>query len=135
MLEIRPANLAQVVSYGGKMIAVTEDVTHVAQQLQELDPCLRLYCAAEADPMYWVVTRQVPQPDGSVNEELVNTSLDLGSHIVERLRQIDSDGYDYAAELEKQDEEARRNQEYREAERRGPILEKLAYAVRKDLGL
>ncbi len=135
MLEIRPANLAQVTTYGGKMLMVSDDVTDVAKQLAEIDPDLKLLCAAEANPVYWVVRHDIDEPDGSVTEHLVLTTYDLGSHIVERVRQIASGSYDYAAELERADAKARADEEHRFSEQRGPILERLSHAVRHDLGI
>ena len=133
MLEIRPANLAQVTSYRGRMVEIADDVTGVAQQLKAIDPSLVLMFADEAKTPYWTVFHREDQPDGSIEERLVLTSLDLGAHIVERVRQIDSDRYDYSAELEATDAAAKRAEEHRYSEQVGEIGERLHHALRQDL--
>lgn len=135
MLEIRPANLAQVVDYDGRMVEVASDVTNVAVQLREIDPNLKLLFAMDAKDPYWMVRHDVPKPDGSVEEQLVLTSMDLGSHIVERVRQITGEGYDFVGELERLDAEAKKREDQKFTDQRAPILEKLEHAVRKDLGI
>lgn len=134
-IEIQPASLAQVVNYRGKKVGITEDVTDVAKRLREISPDLRLFFMPESDPAYWQVERHVEQADGSVDEQLVLTSMDLGAHIVERIRQISSPDYDFVAELEHLDAKAKAKEEAHFADKRGEVLEELAHAVRTDLGL
>lgn len=134
MLEIRPANLAQVVSYKGKMVQIADDVSGVAQQLREIDANLKLIYAAEAKPPYWIVRHDVDEPDGSVTEHLVFTSTTLEG-LVERVMRIAADDYDYAAELAATDAKAAVAEDERFAAQRAPILEKLEHAFRKDLGI
>lgn len=133
-IEISPANLAQVVSYEGRLVEITDDVTGVATQLREIDPDLKLVFAAEADPPYWLVRHDVAEPDGSVTEHLVFTSVTLDG-VVERVRRISADDYDYAGELEALDKQAHVAEEQRFTQERGPVLEKLAHALRKDLNI
>ena len=133
-IEVRPANLAQVVNYQGKRLLIEQDVTSVAAQLSEVDPHLRLFCAVEADPMYWTVERHVPQADGSVEEQLVLTTQDLGSHVVERVKYIGSGTYDFVRELEETNAKADAAREARFTEQLAEAGEKLAWAIRKDTG-
>lgn len=133
-IEIEPATLGQVKrSSRGQLVEITQDVTNVAQQLRDIDPDLKLLF--DEVQHFYIVRHDVARPDGSVDENLVLTSKQLGAHIVERVRQIASAGYDYVRELERMEDQARRNREHAERERRGPILEELAHALRKDLGL
>lgn len=133
-IEIQPATLGQVVrSSKGDLVEVTQDVTNVAQQLQQIDPNLKLLF--DEVQQFYLVRHDVPLPDGSVDENLVLTSQQLGGHVVDRVRQIASQGYDYVRELEKMENEARARREHEISERQGPILEELAFALRKDLGL
>jgi hypothetical protein len=135
MIEVRPAPLAQVVAYRGRKVEIDADVGDVAVRLREIHPDLRLMYAIDAEPPFWQVERHVEEPDGSTTEHLVLTSMDLGAHIVERVRYIDSGAYDFAAEAEKQDREADARLEQHFEEQRHEVLERLAHAVRKDLGL
>jgi hypothetical protein len=133
-IEIQPATLGQVVrSSRGNLVEVTQDVTNVAQQLKAIDENLVLLF--DEEQLFYIVQVHVPQPDGSVKEDLVLTSQQLGSHIVQRVEQISSQGYDYVRELEQMEDAARKRRDHEVSERQGPILEKLAHALRKDLGL
>jgi hypothetical protein len=133
-IEIQPATLGQVKrSSRGQLVEITQDVTNVAQRLQEIDPDLKLLF--DEDQCFYIVRHDVARPDGSVDENLVLTSQQLGSHIVERVRQISSAGYDYVRELEQMEDAARKQRDHEVSERQGPILEQLSHALRKDLGL
>lgn len=133
-IEIQPATLGQVVrSSKGNLVEVTQDVTNVAQQLKAIDENLVLLF--DEEQLFYLVRHDVAQPDGSVEENLVLTSQQLGGHIVQRVQQIASQGYDYVRELEQMENEARARREHEISERQGPLLEQLAFALRKDLGL
>jgi hypothetical protein len=133
-IEIQPASLGQVKrSSRGQLVEITQDVTDVAKQLRDIDPDLHLLFNDEQG--FYIVQHHVHEPDGSVTEHVVLTAKQLGSNIVDRVRQISSDGYDYVRELEQMENQARRDREHAEREARGPILEELAHALRKDLGL
>lgn len=129
-MEIKPASLLQVQNaQDGRMIVIDDDVLGVARQLKEVDEslCLRY---AEAGG-YFVVYQE--SEDGT-EQHLVLTSQELNPQVVERVRQISSPGYDYVAELDKQDAAAERARDHAFREKTGDVAERLAFAVRKDLG-
>lgn len=133
-VEITPASLGQVTSTDkGRLVAITDDVGGVAQQLLELDEHLRL--AYDPDQAYFVVSRHLPQEDGSVEEQLVTTAQELDGRLVHRIREIGSEDYDYGAELDRIDAVAAKRHDHEQSEKLGPHAEKLSHAIRKDLGI
>lgn len=130
-MEIRPASLAQVQQApDGRMVVVDDDVLGIAQQLKEIDPslCLRYSEAGE----YFVIYQQ---SDDGVHQHLILTSQDLNPQVVERVRQIGSEHYDYMKELEAQDAAVERARDHAFSEKTGEVAERLSFAIRKDLGL
>lgn len=137
-IEISPASVAQVhrTRVGGN-IQIDDDVQGIAKELHEIDASLCLEFDPDED--LYIVYQAVAEPDGSTSEKLVTTwPLDrngpLDKRLVHRIRQIASEGYDYVAELDRIDAEAKAREEYEFAERMGPAAEKLAWALLKDLG-
>lgn len=132
-IEITPATLAQVHrTRNGHQIAIDDDVQGVARDLLAIDPSLRLHYDPHGE--YYVVKQLVTERDGTVTEKLVTTALELDQRIVHRVRQIAHPSYDYAAELDRVDAAADRERDRRQAELVGPMAERLAHALRKDLG-
>jgi hypothetical protein len=129
------------------MVAISEDVGGVADELARIDPGLKVRFAENGDPPYWVVFHESVDAEGRQTHHLVLTQQayqsplgiweGLDHRIVERIREIDPHGrggYDYARELQKQNErvEERRREAFRE--KVGPLAEQAAHALRKDLG-
>lgn len=130
-MEIRPASLAQVQrSKDGRMVAIDNDVQNVANDLHEIDPKLRLRFSEAGG--YFVVYFCEDGIEG--NGQLVLTAQDLDQRIVERIRRISSADYDYAAELEKADDQKARDDAWQWSEWAGETGEKLAHTLRKELG-
>lgn len=137
-IEISPAPLAQVHrTRVGRNVLICDDVQGIARELCEIDASLHL----EFDPgqeMYVVFQRRA-LADGGMEDQLVTTwdvarNGQLDKRLVHRVRQVCSDGYDLAAELELADAEAAAAAEHEHAERVGPIAERLAHALLADLG-
>lgn len=132
-IEINPASLTQVMqTRKGGMLLVDDDVQNVAQSLRDIDPSLRLRFDPHAD--YFCVYQVVEEPDGSESEKMVTTAQDLDHRIVHRVREVVSPRYDFMAELDKQDAAAAKAKDDEQTERYGDIADKLAWALRKDLG-
>jgi hypothetical protein len=128
-MDIRPANLAQLHrAKDGRMVMIDDDVLNIARDLNQIDENLKLRYSEEGE--YFVVYQILPTGD----QQLVLTSQDLNPQIVERIRQIGHSSYDYAKELEKQDAQAERDRLHANRERDGEVSERLAHAVRRDLG-
>jgi hypothetical protein len=134
-VEISPARLAQVqTARGGQFVEITDDVQNVAADLAAIDPGLRLRYSEAGG--YFVVYHVQELPDGKRREHLVTTAQELDQRLVQRIRAIDArTGYDYARELDRLEREAEQQRDREFSERTGPIAERLAHAVRHDLGV
>lgn len=132
-IEIRPATVGQVARTRlGKNVAVDADVANVARDLRDISPEFRLEYDPHGD--FFIVSQVRVMPDGSEEISLVTTAQDCDQRIVRRVREITAPGYDVGAEMERLDREADKRKEHALTERVGPIAEKLAWALRKDLG-
>ena len=141
-MEVQPASLEQVRrGRDGRMVLVSSDVGGVAAELRRLDPTLRLKYAEAGE--HWVVYRVHRQGEACADddpdrtEELVLTAQECDQRIVRRVMEIHpalNNGYDFVAEVDRINREAeqrRRTQGRELVEERG---ERLAHAIRKDLG-
>lgn len=127
MTEIVPATLTQVVrGRGGSTILIEDDVCGVAQRLKEIDDSFRLRYNEQGE--FFVVYQLTG--DG---EKLVTTAQECDARLVERVRRVASDSYDYGAEVTKAEDEADRIKNEQFKEEVGEISERLAHAVREDL--
>lgn len=129
-MEIQRANLSQVrAGRGGRLeeIRVGDDVLDIARQLQEVSPALRLRFNERGG--YFVVYEIAK--DGS--EKLVTTCQELDQRLVEHVRRIGSAGWRVGAEMDRAEEDRKRREDHEWRERVGPLAERLAFAVRKDL--
>jgi hypothetical protein len=147
-MKIEAAHIDQLArARNGRMILISHDVGGVAAQLREIDPGLRVRFAEAGDPPYWVVYHEQENADGSITHTLVLTAqahqtntgvwTGLDQRVVDRVREIDAhgrSGYDFAAEVEKQNRQAHENRRAEFRRKVEPITEQAAHAVRKDLG-
>lgn len=133
-MEISPARLAQVQqARGGEFVEISDDVQNVAADLRAIDAGLRLRYSEAGE--YFVVYHVEELPGGGQREHLVTTAQELDQRLVQRIREIDPrNGYDYAAELDRLEAEGERERDREFSEQIGPLGERLAHAVRKDLG-
>lgn len=137
-IEIQPALVAQVHrTKVGRNVLIDDDVQGIARDIHEIDKSLCL----EFDPgeELYVVFQRLQMADGSTEDRLVTTwSMErngpIDKRLVARIRQIASEGYDYAAELDRIDKEAAAAEDRKFDEQMGPAAEKLAWALLKDLG-
>ena len=133
-VQISPATVAQVHrSQRGARVAVTADVQNVARDLQQIRESLVL----EFDPVedFYVVLDRRVMPDGSEEDHLVTTALECDQRLVNRVREISSESYDFVAELERVEAAAERDRQHAFREQVGEPAERLAHALRKDLGM
>lgn len=128
-MELSAATLAQVRrGKDGRMVIVDDDVSNVVRDLQAIDPSLRVRFSEAAG--YFAVYQDLGD-----REHLVTTAQELDPRIVERVSELASKAYDYVAEVEQQDNAAERAKDHRLHEQVGEIGERLAHAMRKDLGM
>lgn len=131
--EIQPARVDQIrAGAGGREIVIDADVGGVVKQLREIDPAFRVRYSEAGD--YFVVYCQ----DEGGDPYMVATYQELDARVVSNIREIvyrnRQPGYSYAAELERMNADADRRREQRFSEQIGERAERLAHAVRKDLG-
>lgn len=126
------------------MVAVPADPLGVAEALRRIDKTLRLRYAEAGSPPYWVVYRvhrngePCADDDPERTEELVLTAQDLDHRIVDRVEFIHPDGrggYDFVAEVEKQNRDAERRRREKVRESVEEYGDQLAHAIRRDLGV
>jgi hypothetical protein len=124
------------------MVVVSADVGGVVADLKRIDPCLNVRFAEHGNPPFWAVYWQ--SPDGR-DTYLVTTAQayensfgvweGLDHRMVEKFHQIDPrNGYDYVAEIDRVNREAKAAEKHEFRERAGEIGEQAAHAVRKDMG-
>jgi len=130
-MEIPAATLDQVKrGKDGKLVAIDNDVCGIASDLKQIDPNLKLRYSEAGE--YFVVYHVNPFTE---REDLVTTAQVLDKRLVNKVRYLASDGYDFAKEIEKADAKADADQEHKRKEQTGEIAERLHHAVRKDLGI
>lgn len=133
-MDIQAGTVTQVKrALEGDLVEIHPDVQEIARRLQEIDPALRLrYSEAQG---VFVVYEVQDLPDGAIREHLVTTARELDQRLVNRILELSDPGYDFAGELERLERQAERDSDHAFEERTGENAERLAHAVRKDLGL
>jgi hypothetical protein len=127
-VRIEPATLAQVrAGRDGRRCLVEEDVLNIAGRIRQIDPSLSLHWN-EAGEYF-----QVIESDRTGRERLVLTARQLDDRILKRLELIAHPSYNYADELDRQDDQANREKDHRFHEQTGEVGERLAHAVRQDI--
>jgi hypothetical protein len=117
------------------MVSIDDDVSGVALALSEIDShiCLRFSETGGYFVAYWKPTEG---EDGG--GYMITTAQDLDHRLVKRVEKIYHEcrrpGYSFADELEKTEAKKKAQVEHQASEERGPALEELAFAMRRDLG-
>lgn len=109
------------------MVEIDTDVLDLARRLREIHPALGLDWSETGS--YFRVYQHLP--DG--RKATVTTSVELTPQLIERVRMLTHEGYDYGRELDRQDDRAKQNADHRLHEQVGEIGERLAAAIRQDL--
>lgn len=135
-IEIEPADFTQFVKgRNGQMIEIPDDVGGVAAGLRRIDHHLRLRFSEKGGyfVVYW-------KPDASEPGDgyLVFTAQELDARIVKRMEEVHhrctTGNYSFIGELEAREKEAANQADHEWTEAHGEMFEKLAFAMRKDLG-
>lgn len=116
----------------GNKVLIESDVCNVAADLKSIDERLKVRWSEVGE--YFVVYTEEPKGDGSVDQSLVLTSYELDQRIVKRVQKIMHPSYNYANDLERIEQEAKKDQDRKFDEQVGEAGERLAHALRKDLG-
>lgn len=126
-MELRHASIALVQkAKNGQKITVEQDVLDVVGQVKEIDPNLSVHWDEAG---YFEIKELCP--DGK--ERLVTTTLELDQRLLEHLRMISSPGWDVGREIDRAEALRDRELDHAYHERVGPLGEKAAHALRKDL--
>lgn len=142
-MEVRPATLAQVSqARNGAFVQVDDDVQGVANGLHEVDPHIRLRFSEAGGyyVIYWTEDPNVAEEDDVDGNStyLIFTAQDLDHRIVKHMEEVywrcRQPGYSFASELDKAEAEGKKQESHEWSERHGEMFEKMAYAMRKDLG-
>lgn len=141
-MEIRPATLAQVTkARNGKYVEISNDVQGIANALNEIDPHIRLRYSEAGGyfVVYWSENPNVAEEDDGDNTTyLIFTAQDLDHRIVHRMAEVywkcRRPGYSFADELEKEQERQKKEKDHAWSEAMGENFERLAHAMRKELG-
>lgn len=138
-MEIRPtkANLTMLSqARDGNWVQVEDDVQNVVNDLHKIDPHLRVRYS-EAGEYFVVYWKPENEPEG--NGELVTTAVELDQRVVKLVQEgywkAQQPGYSFADELDRIDKENEAKKDREFTEKHGEIYERLAHAIRDDLGL
>lgn len=134
--EIEPARIEQIrQGQNGKMHLITSDAGGIAERLKEIDPRLHLRYSEKGE-YYVVYAREENDPPGS--GYMVATYQELDGRVLKDLERIkwlnQQPDYSYADELEKQNLKAEALKDYEFSQKIAENAERLAHAIRKDLG-
>lgn len=125
-MEIPHATLAQVQEgRDGKRVLIEEDTLDVARRLRELDPNL---VVEWNEAGFFTISEMLE--DGT--QQLVTTTTDLNGAVPEYVAKLAKT--DYAAEIERHDAAVDKEKDQRFEQQIGEHGERLAHALRKDLG-
>ena len=132
-MEIQPLTLDQLVrDRKGRQVLIESDVGNIALDLKNLDSSLRLRVTESGG---FVVYQHIDNSDGSYKEHLVLTAKELDARIIDRVRKIMHPSYNYVKELDKLDDIADAKKEYDADQVIGEHGQRIAHALRKDLGI
>lgn len=127
-IDIEPASYQQVVAAGSDWVVIDDDLGGIAKELRELDSRLHLrYNVGQG--FYAIYAKEKGE------EYLVGTYKSLDRRVTERIRYIMSGSYDFVAEGEKAEDKREKEFKAKMNEVHGEGAERLAHALRRDLGL
>jgi len=142
-MRVEPAHVSQILrARDGRMVEISEDAGGVAADLKRIDPHLRVRFAENGSPPFWAVYHE--SEDGrdtylvltvQAHQTRSGTWSGLDQRVVRKVMEVGSSTYDYAAEVERKNAQAKASAREAFRERVGPIAEQAAHAIRKDLGV
>ena len=145
-MDVEPASIDQVrIGMDGRVVVIDAEMSQIVADLQAIIPEIRVRFAEDAPEPFWAVSLI---SDDGLEHHLVCTAkatqtnsgtwTGLDERLVQRIAEIDSHGrghYDYAKELERQNDEAKRLKRQRFRERMDSINDRAQHDLRKKLGI
>lgn len=142
-MDIEPAHIDQIrQAADGRFVEISADAGGVVDELKRIDKGFGVRFAENGNPPYWHVYHQ--SEDGLTTELVMSVRAHqtktgvwtgLDQRVVKRVMKIGHSSYDYAAEVEKANRQAREAHRKEFREKIGESAELAAHAIRKDLGL
>lgn len=142
-MEIRPATITQLgKGRDGKFVQIADDVQGVANGLNAIDPHIKLRYSEAGGyfVVYWSENPALAEEDDAEGNTtyLIFTAQDLDHRIVKKMERVywecNQPGYSFADVLEKKEAADKASRRHEARERNGEMYERLAHAMRKDLG-
>ncbi len=127
-MQLQYASLAQVrKGKGGRNVVVENDVMDVVRRISEIDPNLSVHWNDDGE---FFEIRELCK-DGK--ERLVLTTQMLDQRLLDHLRLIGSPDWNVGEEMERHEDKREKDLDHAYHEKVGPIGERMAHALRKDL--
>jgi hypothetical protein len=135
-MEIAPASLAMFTKgKNGRLIPIDDDVQGCANALNEIDPHLRLRYSevGEYFVVYWK-PEEAEEGDGYMISTAQELDHRLVAHVGAIYKRCQEPGYSFGEELDRLDAEDKKAKDDAFSEEHGEMFERMAHAMRKDLG-
>lgn len=130
--EVKPVSYEQVIEAGDDYYIIDAATSQIVKEINEIDPRLHVKYSSRCN-FFVLYAKEVRE--GREEEYLVRTFTHLDNRIVERVKQISHHSYDYAQDMEDGEKELDSKKLHAIKEKLGDNAERLAFALRKDLGV
>lgn len=127
-MELQYASITQVrQGKGGREVVIEDDVMDVVRQIKEISLALSVHWNDDGE--YF----QIKERCADGKDRLVLTTQELDQRLLAHLRKIGSPGWNAGREMERHEDAREKALDHAFHEKVGPIGERAAWAVRKDL--
>lgn len=130
--DIPLATTEQVIKAGDDYYIISARDSALIKEINDIDNRLHVKFNRRQDFFVLYAKEQTPQGE---NQYLVKTFTKLDGRIVQRVREISDPSYDFIKEGEQMEKEHEAAKMHKIRESIGDTAEKLAHALRKDLGV
>ena len=141
---LSPARLDQILETRNRHVVVDADTCSVVDDLRRIDKTLGVRFVDGPQP-FFAVYQEIEHPDGKIEQHLVTTVQahlnsfgtysGLDNRIVERVRKITHESYDFMAKADEKKRKFEADQKNEREQLYGEYGEQAAHAIRKDLGV
>lgn len=130
--DIKPVNYEQVIQAGDDYYIIDAATSQIVKEINEVDS--RLHVKYNTTHNFFVLFAK-EEERGQLIEYLVKTFTELDPRIVHRVKEISDPSYDFIKEEEELEKQADKDKLHAVQEDIGERAERLAHALRKDLGI